>query len=166
MTELPDLQGACVLLQPLRETHAAALSRVLRDPELWRFMDDASPTSEAALAERYRRLESRRSPDNLQYWLNWAIVVPTEVIGFVQATVTNEAADIAYVIGREYQSRGHATDAVRAMLAFVEEALGVTTEYATVDARNKPSRMLLERLGFTLADGEDMQNLRFMRALR
>jgi RimJ/RimL family protein N-acetyltransferase len=105
-------------------------------------------------------------PDNLQYWLNWAIVVPTEVIGFVQATVTNEAADIAYVIGREYQSRGHATDAVRAMLAFVEEALGVTTEYATVDARNKPSRMLLGRLGFTLADGEDMQNLRFMRALR
>ena len=80
--------------------------------------------------------------------------------------MTNEAADIAYVIGREYQSRGHATDAVRAMLAFVEEALGVTTEYATVDARNKPSRMLLERLGFTLADGEDMQNLRFMRALR
>jgi RimJ/RimL family protein N-acetyltransferase len=102
MTELPDLQGACVLLQPLRETHAAALFRVLRDPELWRFMDDAPPTSEAALAERYRRLESRRSPDNLQYWLNWAIVVPTEVIGFVQATVTNEAADIAYVIGREY----------------------------------------------------------------
>ena len=166
MTELPDLQGACVLLQPLRETHAAALFRVLRDPELWRFMDGASPTSEAALAERYRRLESRRSPDNLQYWLNWAIVVPTEVIGFVQATVTNEAADIAYVIGCEYQSRGHATDAVRAMLAFVEEALGVTTEYATVDARNKPSRRLLERLSFALADGEDVQNLRFMRALR
>jgi RimJ/RimL family protein N-acetyltransferase len=129
-------------------------------------MDDAPPTSEGALAERYRRLESRRSPDDLQYWLNWAIVVPTEVIGFVQATVTNKAADIAYVIGRQYQSRGHATDAVRAMLAFIEKALGVTTEYATVDARNEPSRRLLERLSFALADGGDVRNLRFMRALR
>ena len=166
MTELPDVQGACVLLQPLRETHAAPLFRVLRDPQLWRFMDDAPPTSEGALAERYRRLESRRSPDDLQYWLNWAIVVPTEVIGFVQATVTNKAADIAYVIGRQYQSRGHATDAVRAMLAFIEKALGVTTEYATVDARNEPSRRLLERLSFALADGGEVRNLRFMRALR
>jgi RimJ/RimL family protein N-acetyltransferase len=52
------------------------------------------------------------------------------------------------------------------MLAFVEEALGVTTEYATVDARNKPSRRLLEWLSFALADGEDVQHLRFMRALR
>jgi hypothetical protein len=29
-----------------------------------------------------------------------------------------------------------------------------------------PSRRLLERLSFALADGEDVQNLRFMRALR
>jgi hypothetical protein len=80
--------------------------------------------------------------------------------------VTSNEADIAYVIGREYQSRGHATDAVRTMLAFIEEAIGVPTEHAPVDARNGPSRRLLERFRFTLANGEDARNLRFKRTLR
>lgn len=166
MTELRNLQGTCVALQPLCEAHAAALFPVLSDAELWLFMDGGPPTSEAALAERYRRLESRRSPDSSQHWLNWTIVVANEVVGFVQATVTNEAADIAYVIGREYQSRSHAADAVRAMLAFLEGKFGVRTEHATVDTRNEPSRRLLERLNFELVNGDDPQNLRFLRKLR
>jgi RimJ/RimL family protein N-acetyltransferase len=163
MPELPNLAGENVALEPLREAHAAALFLVLDDRELWRFTDDESPVSEKALAQRYRRLESRRSPDGSQAWLNWAIVCSDGIVGFVQATVMDDVAEIAYVVGRAYQSRGYGTGAVRAMLEFLETVVGIRAEYATIDERNEPSRRLLERLGFALVDAADSRNVRLMR---
>jgi RimJ/RimL family protein N-acetyltransferase len=166
LSEVPTLAGEHVTLEPLREAHAAALFVVLTDPELWRFTDDEPPLSENDLAERYRRLESRRSPDGSQSWLNWAIVCSDGIVGFVQATITGDVAEIAYVVGRGYQSRGYASDAVRAMLAFLETAGDIRTEYATIDERNEPSRRLLDRLGFVPVDAADARNVRLARVPR
>ncbi|HTV75322.1 MAG TPA: GNAT family N-acetyltransferase [Candidatus Acidoferrales bacterium] len=152
-------------LELLRETHAATLFALLRDPELWRYCDGEPPASQAALAARFRHLETRRSPDGSQAWLNWVVMVADRATGFVQATVTGEIAQIAYVIGRKHQSRAIATRAVTEMLVILEQDYGVREFQATVDARNEPSLRLLTRLHFSLVDDSAPESLRYSKTL-
>lgn len=158
MPEEPRLELLC-------ESHAGALYPLLLDADLWTYTDGEPPLSQTALAERYRALESRRSPDGSQQWLNWAVIVDAEPIGFVQATVTGQTTEIAYVIGRAHQGRGYATRAVRAMLEILKERYSVLEARATVDARNEPSLRLLARIGFEVTDTSDPSNVRLSRTL-
>jgi RimJ/RimL family protein N-acetyltransferase len=164
----PPLRGARTVLAPLVQAHAAALFPLLADARLWRYTDDEPPSDPAELAHRYRRLESRQSPDGAQLWLNWAVEAePHAPIGFVQATVTLAAAhaDVAYVIAQRFSSRGYGTDAVSAVLEFLAVQLGVTAAEATVDERNVPSLRLLAKLGFTVLDDADPRNVRLGKTL-
>jgi [ribosomal protein S5]-alanine N-acetyltransferase len=164
----PPLHGERTALVPLVEAHAAVLFPLLADADVWRYTDDDPLRDVDALARRYRRLESRRSPDGTQLWLNWAVeAAPHGVVGFVQATVSphRAEADVAYVIGREFQCCGFGTDAVRAMLAFLAARLAVTRAEATVDARNGASLQLLAKIGFRVVDDTDPRNVRLEMAL-
>src|ERR1700722_7143847 len=142
--------AARVRLEPLMESHAYSLFPLLEDEALWEFIDEAPPESLLALRARYRGLESRRSPDGTQLWVNWAIALHDgTVMGFVQATVPADRASIAiaYVLGRPYWSQGFAYEAVSAMMASIEESLGFVEFMATVDCRNVASARLLGRHG-------------------
>ena len=133
---------------------------------MWQFTEHPAPHSEAALRERYRRLSSRRSPDGQELWLNWALVLPpaSDAIGFVQATISVDGgAEIGYVVGRPFQSRGFATEAVAAMLAFLTTR-GVPHVAASVDTRNTPSVALLTKLAFIPTNADDPRNVRWKRA--
>jgi RimJ/RimL family protein N-acetyltransferase len=145
-----------LVLEPLRTAHADALYPILCDPRQLEYLDQAAPASLDALRERYRKLESRRSADGSEHWLNWAIVVRDlgcDAIGFVQATVLEDRrAWVAYEVGHAWWGRGIATEATRAMLDHLAAAYAVTQCMATVDARNQRSWRLLERLGFVRAD--------------
>ncbi len=138
-------------LEPLRVEHAAALYEGLREPDLYRFTDDAPPPSLEWLEARYARLERRTSPDGLSRWLNWAIWAPEQGrhVGYVQATVDppGDEAGIAYVLLSPYRGRGYAREAVAAMLAALAED-GVARFSATTDAANARSIALLQALGF------------------
>jgi len=154
-----------IVLEPLRAAHAIALYPLLADPDLWRFTDREPPASCEALAARYARLESRRSPDGRQAWLNWAVAdAAGGFVGFVQATVENACAEIAYVIGARFQGRGYATRAVRAMLVELKRHHAVSRFTASVDERNTASVRLLARLNFVLIDATATSSLRFERA--
>ena len=85
----------------------------------------------------------------------------------MQATVSlhESEADVAYVIGRNFWSRGFGTDAVRAMLAFLAAQLAVRRAEATVDERNGASLRLLAKLGFRVIDDTDPRNVRLGMAL-
>lgn len=141
-------------LEPLLELHARELFAGLSAPALYAFMDEAPPTSEAALAERYRFLEARRSPDGSELWLNWALFArePRDYVGTVQATVgTAGETEIAYVLLPPAQGHGFASEAVTAMLTELRNSFGARAFIAHVDPRNSASIALLERLGFTRA---------------
>jgi RimJ/RimL family protein N-acetyltransferase len=155
---------AGIALEPLLALHADALFDLLADARLGQFTDDEPPVDRAALFDRYRRLETRRSPDESALWLNWAVRVPEGgIVGYVQATVAADrsTSEIAYVIGRPFWRRGFATAAVRRMIAFLRDGLGVRDIRATVDERNTASLRLLRTLGLRIADDRDRRNLRF-----
>jgi RimJ/RimL family protein N-acetyltransferase len=154
---IPHLTGALVTLEPLLATHPPAMFALSSDADTWAYVDDV-PASVEALVARNRRLEARRSPDDTERWLHWAVVFERAMIGYVQATVSaNNMISIGYVIGSAYASRRFGTDSVRTMLTWLATAIQKPIIEATVDERNRASRALLAKLHFTLTDDRDPQ---------
>lgn len=138
-------------LEPQCAAHAPEMFGLLNDPAVYAYLDDAPPQSSTWLCERFLRLESRRSADGREQWLNWAIRLESgELAGFVQATVCEGGlAWIAFVIGSAFWGRGIAQRATRAVLDEGSRHYAVTEWLATADRRNERSIRLLTRLGFT-----------------
>lgn len=144
------LASARLVLEPLVAGHAAEMYEALSDPAIYEF-ENEPPESLAWLRGQYEKLESRRSPDGTEYWLNWVVRLPGErAMGFVQATVYRGGwADVAYVFSSAWWGKGYACEAVEAMLAELEATWGVTRCEAVYKTANGRSRRLLDRLGFT-----------------
>ena len=141
-------------LDPLRVADAPEMARVLSAPELYAVIGGAPPT-EAELTERYRQQVGGRSADGTEEWLNWVVRVDEAAVGYVQATVLPDArACVAWVIGRPWQGRGHATAAGRAMLAELA-ARGVTRVDAWIAPGHRSSEAVAERLGLTPSGEQD-----------
>ena len=150
-----------LVLAPLLVAHADALYPILADPRQLEYLDEGAPASLDALRERYRKLESRRSADGREHWLNWALLLREgggDAIGFVQASVLDDGrAWVAYQVTTPRWGQGLATEAVRAMIDHLIARYAVTQCMATVDKRNERSWRLLERLGFARADAAQIE---------
>ncbi|MEL6890847.1 MAG: GNAT family N-acetyltransferase [Actinomycetota bacterium] len=105
-----------VVLEALRVEHADEMLSVLADPALYEFTG-GEPPNRAALAARYEA-QVRGSGRPGERWCNWIIrrVDTGEAAGFVQATVIDGVADLAWLAGLHHQRRGIAVQAVKAMI--------------------------------------------------
>jgi [ribosomal protein S5]-alanine N-acetyltransferase len=142
-------------LEPQIAAHAEEMFVVLSDPAIYEYENQPPPSLEW-LRLRFSKLETRRSADGREQWLNWVIRLPTSrLIGYVQATIgTNGSAAIAYVLASAYWGRGLATRAVRAMISELVQDYQVRSLVAVFKRENLRSRRLLERLGFSVATPE------------
>lgn len=142
-------------LEPQLATHAEGMFFVLSDPAIYEY-ENAPPASVEWLRQRFTKLESRRSLDGTEQWLNWVIRLPSnELIGYVQATVvaneTTASATIAYELSSPHWGNGFASEAVRAMVEELAAHYLVTELSAVLKQQNLRSLRLLERLGFARA---------------
>ena len=144
-----------IALEPQAASHAEEMFTVLSDPAIYEY-ENEPPASLAWLQERFRKLETRRSADGNEHWLNWVIRLPASgLIGYVQATVYPDGrAAIAYVLASRFWGRGLAYEAVQAMIRALVEDYGVRRLSAVFKRQNRRSLRLLERLGFSLASPE------------
>lgn len=142
-------------LEPQIAAHAEEMFAVLSDPAIYEF-ENAPPASAEWLRKRFTKLETRRSPDGSERWLNWVVRLPSSgLIGYVQATVAaNGNAAIAYELSSRCWGKGLGSEAVRAMIGELVAELGVETLSAVLKRANHRSLRLLERLGFEPASGE------------
>lgn len=139
-------------LEPQMAAHAEEMFAVLSDPAIHAH-ENAPPRSLEWLRERFARLESRRSADGQEQWLNWVIRLPGgELIGYVQATLRADGRSaIAYELASAYWGRGLAREALQGMIAELAAHYGVRSLSAVLKRGNLRSLRLLERLGFTPA---------------
>jgi ribosomal-protein-alanine N-acetyltransferase len=144
-----ELRAGRLVLEPQVAAHAAEMFAVLGDPAIYEF-EGAPPKSRNWLARRFAGLESRRSSDGKERWLNWVVRLPNgELAGYVQATIgASGVAHVAYVLASRYWRRGIGKAAVGAMLEELAAAYGVTAYAATLKVGNHRSRALLRSLGF------------------
>jgi [ribosomal protein S5]-alanine N-acetyltransferase len=143
-------------LEPLVAGHADEMFRVLSDPAIYEFENQA-PTSVAWLRERYARLETRCSADGRQQWLNWVLRLHSgEPIGYAQASVlADRRALVAYELSSLFWGRGLAHEAVYRVMQELVRDYEVGELLAVLKTANHRSRNLLERLDFRVATAEE-----------
>lgn len=73
------------------------------------------------------------------------------VIGRAGIEPKEDCAELGYVIAKEYQSQGYATEVCRAILAYARDKLGLTEVCARVRKDNAASVRICEKLGFETA---------------
>ncbi|WP_184196738.1 GNAT family N-acetyltransferase [Chitinimonas taiwanensis] len=137
-------------LEPITAAHAAELLAGLSNEALYQFIPQNPPASLEALQTRYKRLESRSSPDGDEWWLNWAVRLSGgEYVGVVEATVDEDnAATMAWFIFAAHQRKGYAKEAVTKLREHLEGPFMAESFKIFVDTRNAASIALLESLGF------------------
>jgi RimJ/RimL family protein N-acetyltransferase len=146
--------GRLVLL-PLLPEHASEMAVVLSDPRLYTFTGGVPPTP-SVLRSRYERL-SRGAPDPAVSWCNWVIKLrePACLTGTVQATIKpgaqGLAAEVAWVVGTSWQGRGIATEAAKALIAWLI-GQSVVTVLAHINPANHASAAVAAAAGLEPAD--------------
>jgi uncharacterized protein (DUF1684 family) len=150
-----------VELTPLAVEHAAAMVAVLADPWLYEFTGGTPPTLEE-LTELYTRQTVGHSPDGTEQWLNWVVLLDSTPVGYVQATVVGDSAEIAWVISPSVQGRGLATEAARRMSDLLSTS-GVRRLVAHIHADHAASARVAERLGLRRTDVVEDGEVRWVR---
>ncbi len=154
------LHAGTLRLEPQTAAHAREMFVVLSDPAIYEF-ENAPPPSEAYLFERFTKLESRKSRDGNEHWLNWVIRLPSgELAGYVQATVTQKGvAYVAYELASRFWRQGIGRASVLAMLNELSANYSVTNCYAVLKASNYRSEALLKALDFKLHADPDSADI-------
>jgi RimJ/RimL family protein N-acetyltransferase len=110
---------ARLAMLPLKVEYAAEMAKVLADPSLYTFIGGEPPTVEG-VENRYRRQLAGPGRDD-EHWLNWVIQYDDQLVGYVQSTVTGSTAEIAWVIGTDWQGRGYAKEAALGLVAWLND---------------------------------------------
>ena len=127
---------------------AVAILEYANDPEVARFADWPTGSTlgrlQESLLERTERWDAGEE-------FNWVITVPPEdnAIGGVSCRVVNHAAEVGYLLHREYWGRGFATAACRAVVEWALSVPSIWRVWATCDAENHASARVLEKAGLT-----------------
>jgi RimJ/RimL family protein N-acetyltransferase len=92
------------------------MAGVLGDPALYEFTGGAPP-SLGELRARYARLAAG-APVGGTVWGNWVLRVRAEGVlsGYVQVTIRDAVAEVAWVVGTPWQGRGIAGEAARGLV--------------------------------------------------
>ena len=101
-------------LEPVSSLHTGEMFHILSDPTLYHFTGGEPPESVESVRRWFTSLETRKSPDGTEHWLTWIVRLTNQndAIGYVQATIKEEQADTAWLIGRNWQGCGYAKEAV------------------------------------------------------
>lgn len=67
--------------------------------------------------------------------------------GIRKETELSHVANLGWAINSDFQKKGYATEAARALIDFGFESLNLSVIYATCDTRNTPSYKVMEKLG-------------------
>lgn len=86
-------------------------------------------------------------------YYRWAVIEKQsgECIGqiaFFLVDVNNEFAEIEYCIGTNYQGKGYATEACRAVIKYGFDVIGLHKVQICSRPSNAPSRKVIEKCGF------------------
>jgi RimJ/RimL family protein N-acetyltransferase len=123
------------------------------DAEVMRYVGDGVLSREAAERQFERVFTHVYEPRAFDLWAIWT--KEGAYVGHAEIKPRKDADDfeIIYLLAREHWGRGYATEIARRLIRYGFEELGLARVTATIDAANKPSIRIVEKLGMRY-DGE------------
>lgn len=142
------LRTARLTLRRPTVADAADIYAYAHDPEVTRYMVWPTHTD---IAESIAFLASCGPRWEAGEEYCWVITIPPEdrAVGAIGCRVRDYAADFGYVLHRAYWGRGYATEAARAVVAWLKGLPGTHRIWATCDAENRASVRMLEKTGLS-----------------
>ncbi|MFJ2113798.1 GNAT family N-acetyltransferase [Streptomyces sp. NPDC087850] len=152
-------------LVPLRVDHAEEMAAVLADPGLHTFIG-GKPSTVEELRSRYARMVAGSTVPAIS-WCNWVIALREEdprrnpgrrperrprLVGYVQATIAPRrgdgrlVAEVAWVVGTEWQGRGIAKEAAWGLVGWLE-GRGIRALRAHIHPDHRASAAVARSLG-------------------
>ena len=117
-----QISSARLRLVPLTVADAAEMVGVLSGDALYAYTGGAPPGLDE-LRARYAG-QAAGSPDGSEEWRNWILRRQPggQAVGYVQATITGQGrrAEIAWVVGLDWQGRGYAAEAAQALVTWLD----------------------------------------------
>jgi [ribosomal protein S5]-alanine N-acetyltransferase len=173
---MPVLETDRLLLRDFSPRDWEAITTILSDPEVTRYMHFASWNEEKRRAWFDWCIGNSRQPNPDVY--NWAISLKDtdSAIGWLgigrasHPTMEHER-DCGYVLDQQFWGQGYMTEALRAVLAYEFEVLGTLRIFATCETANRASARVMEKAGmryegtFDDTDSEGNQALRHRYAI-
>ena len=165
MADLPAVPADLALrtgrlrLDPVTRADADELRDLHADPELLRHPGRPRHL-DAGLETWLEAQETRTSPTGTALWLTWLLrpAAGGAALGQAQATVVagegGPQAELSWLLSRRAQGQGYATEAARAVAAWLGERLDVRRLHAHIAPGNAASERVAERLG--LAPGSEV----------
>ena len=151
-TPYPTLHTERLILRELRDTDAEALYGLRTDTRVNQYIKRAAMTS---VPEAARYIEHITEGITSGMWIYWAICLQHDdhLIGTIclwQFTPDREQAEIGYEMYPTYQGQGVMSEAIRAVIDYGVEQLGLVRLEAYTHRDNAQSIRLLERFDFVL----------------
>ena len=154
------LETPRLIMRPLRESDAAALSAYRSDPLVARYQNWTTPYT---LEQARAFIATASSQEQVGEWCQLALERKTVagIIGdcaFRRWSCDKQQAEIAFTLAREWQHQGYANEAVGRLLEYLFAELGLHRVTARCDDENYPSINVLERLGLR-REGHPIENV-------
>lgn len=149
MSSAYPLRTERLLLRPLREDDIDIVVGYRNDPAVAALQDWDLPVSRERVAEQVARTWSDIEPGQSR---QIGVERDGELIGdlYVGLDEHGGIAEIGFTLRTEYQGRGYAVEAARAVVKDLIERLGCHRIFAQLSPQNDASKRVLERLGMTL----------------
>ena len=141
-----------LILRPFRAEDAEPMFRNwASDPEVSKFL--TWPTHESVEVSKWvvgSWCEKNNDPKNYQWAIEFkSICEPIGSISAVKVNDETQSATIGYCIGRSYWGQGITAEALRAIIKFFFEEVGINCVNACHDSRNPNSGKVMKKCGMT-----------------
>jgi len=149
---IQTLRGSRIDLRRLRRSDAGSIQKYANDPAVARFLPLLPHPYGMNDAREWINLTHRTSRNNSAYHFGIENSESSEIIGMMSLRNINRTdlnAEVGYWVARKFWGRGIATEALRLILRFSFEQVGLHRVYAVVLEKNIGSVSILEKLGFT-----------------
>jgi RimJ/RimL family protein N-acetyltransferase len=139
-----------LLLRELTEEDAERIFGYRSMPEVARFQSWGTSSRDEITAAIARTADMKPGMPGSWYQIGIVLRSSAELVGDCGFHVPEgepRQAEVGIALSPEYQSRGYATEALRALLEYLFVRLGTHRVYGSVDPRNTRSIRLLQRIG-------------------
>ena len=154
-SRIPTLETDRLILRGMQVSDAEDMYAYARRPSVTQYLT-WNPHTDLAETREYLTYVGQRYRTGDFY--DWAVVYKESgrakgrmigTCGFTSFNCPHDSAEIGYVLNPDYQGRGLATEAVRRVLEFGFDELGLHRIEAHFMEGNDASRRLMERVGMT-----------------
>jgi len=139
-----------LVIRAMRPSDGEALWVRRNDPEVSRYQDWSTPFPREHADELARDCAVMEGPQIDNWWMAVIELVGSgETVGDLAVHVENDGhtAEIGYTLASNHWQKGYAVEATEALVEYLFDTLGVDRVFGMLHPDNRPSAVVLERVG-------------------